>query len=156
MSNSIQNEANPDQVVIICFMFTGLLIGCFITYLLSQYAPQVPYTVVVFLIGIILSVLTLYVNLLVLEESINLWNLIPPDLILFIFLPALLFGESMSLNIHHLRCTFIPSLILAGPGAVLGTFLLGAFAKVILPYSWSWRLCFTFGSILCATDPVGK
>ena len=24
----------------------------------------------------------------------------------------------------------------------------------MLPYNWSWQLCYTFGSILCATDPV--
>ena len=35
-----------------------------------------------------------------------------------------------------------------------GTALTAAFARWVLPYDWSWVLCFTFGSILSATDPV--
>ena len=60
----------------------------------------------------------------------------------------------MNLNIHHVKSTLGASLLLAGPGAVFGTFSLAALVKYCLPYDWPWSLCFVFGSILCATDPV--
>jgi len=51
------------------------------------------------------------------------------------------------------RC-FTQCVLLAGPCVLAGTALTAAFARWVLPYDWSWVLCFTFGSILSATDPV--
>eukprot|EP01031_Cornospumella_fuschlensis_P028472 gene28472-34369_t len=56
------------------------------------------------------------------KESLDRWDHIPPDLILFVFLPALLFGEAMSLNFQHVKGAVTNASILAGPGAVFGTF----------------------------------
>lgn len=47
-------------------------------------------------------------------DSLTMWYAIDPELILFVFLPALLFGESMSLKIHDVRSTIGASCILAG------------------------------------------
>lgn len=60
----------------------------------------------------------------------------------------------MSLNWHHVKGGFLQSLLLAGPGVLIGAALMGCITKGILPYDWSWTLCMTFGSILSATDPV--
>lgn len=60
----------------------------------------------------------------------------------------------MSLNWYHVRGGFLQSVILAGPGVLIGAALMGAITKVILPYNWSWTLSMVFGSILSATDPV--
>ena len=49
---------------------------------------------------------------------------------------------------------FLQSVLLAGPGVVIGAVLMGVFAKFMLPYDWSWNLAMVFGSILSATDPV--
>eukprot|EP00600_Ochromonadales_sp_CCMP1393_P013571 CAMPEP_0174997430 /NCGR_PEP_ID=MMETSP0005-20121125/949_1 /TAXON_ID=420556 /ORGANISM="Ochromonas sp., Strain CCMP1393" /LENGTH=926 /DNA_ID=CAMNT_0016251955 /DNA_START=109 /DNA_END=2891 /DNA_ORIENTATION=+ len=46
------------------------------------------------------------------------------------------------------------SVILAGPGVLIGAALMGVIAKAILPYNWNWNLAMTFGSILAATDTV--
>ena len=144
---------------ILCFLFFSLFIGAFITYLLSRSGTELPYTVVVFAFGVIISIgfrLSEQNSNNTLKESIIMWDEIQPDLILFIFLPALLFGEAMSLNFHHVRGAFWSAVLLAGPGAIFGTFSIAVVAKYILPYGWSWGLCFVFGAILCATDPVGK
>jgi hypothetical protein len=45
-------------------------------------------------------------------------------------------------------------MLLAGPGSLLGTFLFAACAKYMMPYNWSWDVCYVLGAILCATDPV--
>ena len=142
------------EVVPICFLFLAFLTGSFVTYMLSRTIPAMPYTVVCFLFGIGYGALGNRINLFVLGESINQWEHINPDLILFVFLPSLLFGESMSLNIHHLRRTGLSSIILAVPGSLLATYLLAVCVQCLVPYEWSWLLCLTFSAILCATDPV--
>ena len=149
--------AAAEAEVMVVFLFTALLIGAMVTFILSRYAPEIPYTVVVFAIGAILNMIFTGVSSDdVLKQSQNMWNNMEPELILYLFLPALLFGEAMSLNFHHVRGAFIPAAILAGPGALFGALFLGFIAKFCLPYNWSWSLSIIFGSILCATDPVGK
>jgi NhaP-type Na+/H+ or K+/H+ antiporter len=84
-----------------------------------------------------------------------LWGNIDATLILFIFLPALIFGEAMSLNFHRVKEALLSSIILAGPGSIIGTFLLGSLVKYCLFVTWNWTVCFLVGAVLCATDPVG-
>lgn len=87
-------------------------------------------------------------------NSIHDWVNIDADLLLFVFLPPLIFGEAMSLNWYHLKGGFLQSVVLAGPGVLIGAALMGAIAKIVLPYNWGWNLAMVFGSILSATDPV--
>lgn len=84
----------------------------------------------------------------------NQWVHIDADLLLFTFLPPLIFGEAMSLNWYHVQGGFLQSVILAGPGVLIGAALMGLVAKFLLPYNWNWSLAMVFGSILSATDPV--
>ncbi len=140
--------------VIICFLFVATAIGAVVGYLLSRFAPALPFTLVMFIIGIFLALWKQSYNFYVLGQSIDQWINISPNLILFIFLPALLFGEAMQLKLHHVRSTFKPAAILAGPGCIIGTYLTAWLCQGILPYDWSWNFYLVFGSILCATDPV--
>ena len=56
-------------------------------------------------------------------QSIELWESINAELMLFVFLPPLVFGEAMSLNWYHLKGGLLQSLILAGPGVLIGAAL---------------------------------
>jgi len=123
------------------------------TYFLSRFIPSVPYTVVVFLIGAFFSLSYGNVSGTV-NDSLFMWYTIDPELILFIFLPALLFGESMGLNFYQIRCTIGASSLLAGPGALFGALCIGILSKLCLPFQWSWSLSLILGVILCPTDPV--
>lgn len=87
-------------------------------------------------------------------KSIAQWVNIDADLLLFVFLPPLIFGEAMSLNWYHVKGGIFQSIVLAGPGVLIGAALMGVFTKYLLPYNWSWTLSMVFGSILSATDPV--
>ena len=84
----------------------------------------------------------------------NDWVNIDADLLLFAFLPPLIFGEAMSLNFYHVKGGFVQAVILAGPGVLIGAALVGVITKYMLPYNWSWNLSLCFGAILSATDPV--
>lgn len=78
---------------------------------------------------------------------------IKADVLLFIFLPPLIFGEAMSLNWYHVKGNglrfrivsilvyiflssilggLIQSIILAGPGVLIGAGLMGLIAKLLL------------------------
>jgi NhaP-type Na+/H+ or K+/H+ antiporter len=87
-------------------------------------------------------------------DSITDWVNIDADMMLFTFLPPLIFGEAMNLNFYHFKGGLLQALLLAGPGVLIGAALLGVVTKYMLPYDWSWNLALTFGSILAATDTV--
>ena len=82
------------------------------------------------------------------------WTNIDPHLLLYVFLPPLIFGEAMSLNYYNAKGALSQALVMAGPGVVIGATLLGAIAKYMLHYNWSWNLAMIFGSIMACTDPV--
>ncbi len=77
---------------------------------------------------------------------------ISPDLIFFVFLPTLVFESAFNLDARQLRRNLAPVLMLAVPGLLLSTLLIGAvvsFATTI-PFPAALLL----GAILSATDPV--
>lgn len=140
--------------VIFCFLFLSLFVGALVSYLLSRYFPSIPYTVIIFALGIAISALINHASKDILKTSMEMWNNIEPDLILYAFLPALLFGEAMSLNWQHVKATISSAILLAGPGAIFGTFAVAFLVHFALPYNWSWDVALVFGAVLCATDPV--
>lgn len=79
-------------------------------------------------------------------------NWLTPDIVLFLFLPPLLFEASINLPFHELRENVIPILILASLGVLAAT-LISGFA-----IHWVFKIplivALVFGSIISATDPV--
>mmetsp|Transcript_28634 Transcript_28634/g.72439 ORF Transcript_28634/g.72439 Transcript_28634/m.72439 type:complete len:970 (-) Transcript_28634:251-3160(-) len=118
-----------------------------------------PVTVVFFVLGIacalcaelgLLDVLDMHTA----HRSYTSWAGIDPHLLLFTFLPPLLFGDAMTIDMHVARRTIRQCLILAVPGVIIGAFATAAVLRYVLPYGWSWEICIMVGSILAATDPV--
>jgi len=83
-----------------------------------------------------------------LEDSITRWVNIDGELILYVFLPALLFGEAMNLNWYQVKGGFMPALLLAGPGVVIGAFMMGVICFYIMPFDWEWNIAMLFGTIM--------
>ena len=110
----------------------------------------IPYTVFLLLIGIATTAINSLVEESFLKDSIeqHLINM-PPELIIFVFLPSLLFGESMHINFYQVKSIAWSSLLLVGPGCLLGTYAMAALAYSIFPYDWSWNLCCAFGGDAC-------
>ena len=152
---------SSNAVLSILFIFFALISGSLILYFtsrnyFSRFLP--PYTVFVFLVGVIFSEISRSSvakgSTDPLLNAIDQFSHIHPDLLLYIFLPALLFGEAMTLNFYQVRKAFIGSILLALPGMAFGAWLLAIFIYYCTNFGWSWRLCFVIGATLGATDPV--
>mmetsp|Transcript_60121 Transcript_60121/g.159761 ORF Transcript_60121/g.159761 Transcript_60121/m.159761 type:complete len:865 (-) Transcript_60121:1811-4405(-) len=88
------------------------------------------------------------------QETLFLWMRIPGRVILFVFLPPLIYEGSAYTNVHKFCQHFVGGLLLAGPGVALQTLLIGATLQYFFPYGWNWAECLLVGAILSSTDPV--
>ncbi|CAJ1332033.1 unnamed protein product [Effrenium voratum] len=135
-----------------------MLLGIMLTHLGSRWSflASIPYTVSLLIVGVFLGLFHVETSggLGTLSESMTLWMAIDPHLLLFGFLPVLLFGDAMSIVWHDFQRTAAQCAILAGPGVLIGTALMFVVAKFIFPYGWTAYECAAFGSVLAATDPV--
>lgn len=108
----------------------------------------VPHTVILIIIGIVLARLSEVWPPL---ESLQHFQL-TPDLVLFIFLPALIFESALSLNARQLIKDIAPVLTLAVPALLISTALVGLGLWWLLPIDLIVALM--FGALISATDPV--
>lgn len=150
------SQAHNDSYVGLLFLFFGLTLGAATTHFISRYARGIPYTCALLIEGILLSVIHESSNhgMGMLSTSISMWVDMDPSLLLDAFLPALVFGDIMNINMHGAKRSMWECFVLACPGVLIGTALTAAAAKLIFPYGWSWALSLTVGAILSATDPV--
>jgi monovalent cation:H+ antiporter, CPA1 family len=102
---------------------------------------RIPYTIALTIAGLIIALtgIKLEVNL-------------TPDLILFIFLPALLFESSYNLPFAEVRDNLRPIVLLAVPGVILTALCVAA--GLYFTTGIGWDTAFLFGAIMSATDPV--
>lgn len=77
---------------------------------------------------------------------------ISPDVIMFVFLPTLIFESSLHLDARELRRNLLPVLTLAIPGLLISTAIIGALVAFFTPIDFAAAL--VLGAILSATDPV--
>lgn len=108
----------------------------------------IPYTVMLVVIGMAL------------EEQAGVWETLAPlknfqltpELVLFIFLPTLIFESGFNLNARQLIKDIAPVLALAVPALLFSTFVVGMGVWLVLPVSLGVAL--VFGALISATDPV--
>lgn len=81
---------------------------------------------------------------------------ISSDLILFVFLPALVFESAYSIELGDFKRNAGAVAFLAGPIVVLSTFMIAAAMVWITgaSWQWSWPVALVFGALISATDPV--
>ncbi len=75
-----------------------------------------------------------------------------PDLVLFLFLPALLFDGAWNVEVEKLLADWLPVVLLAVPGLVISLVLVAAVVHwgIGLP----WLLALLLGAMVSPTDPV--
>src|SRR5712692_5977181 len=128
-----------DTLTILRELVVLLLIA--LTVILITRRLAVPYTLGLVVAGLIIGLLGLLPEI-----------RLTPDLILFVFLPALLFEGSWSISVQHLRENWTTILLLAFPGVLLEVLL------IALPLHFftglTWQSALLLGAILTPTDPV--
>ena len=110
---------------------------------------RLPYSVILLLVGIGLAAMAERSGeaLPILQQLA-----ISPDLILYVFLPTLIFESSLNLDIRQLRHNMAPIATLAIPGLLISTTLIGFIVHWATPIPLLPALL--LGAILSATDPV--
>jgi CPA1 family monovalent cation:H+ antiporter len=110
----------------------------------------IPYTVALVLGGLLLSVVHLPA-LAPLHQG-NRPDWLTPDVILILFLPALLFEGSLKIELRHIRTDIVPLLLLANLGVLIATLVTGF--VIYYAVGMSLIVALLFGSMVSATDPI--
>eukprot|EP00929_Paragymnodinium_shiwhaense_P112951 TRINITY_DN81211_c0_g1_i1.p1 TRINITY_DN81211_c0_g1~~TRINITY_DN81211_c0_g1_i1.p1 ORF type:complete len:990 (-),score=170.23 TRINITY_DN81211_c0_g1_i1:95-2977(-) len=145
--------AHPQDAI--AFMLLALSAGVLNLKVLDLLKQPFPYTALLFLQGALVAWIHFAgFNLGSLSRSIDLWVDIDPHLIIFLFLPCLLFAEGINLKWIYVKGAGVQVLLLAFPGVIVGTLLIAWFAVNVFPYNWNASTGICLGAILSATDPV--
>ena len=132
------------EIVFIVMAF--LLVGALMAAIFDK--VPIPYTVILVLIGAFLQWPS---EQLAAFEPLQHFEL-TPDIILFIFLPALIFEAGLGIHARQLAKDIAPILMLAIPALLISTFIVGYGVSLItgLPF----LIALVFGALISATDPV--
>jgi NhaP-type Na+/H+ or K+/H+ antiporter len=138
------------------FPIIAVSVGVGVELLISRVTSWLPYTPALMVLGMCMGFLSAYepINVKHIHESIRLWERFDGHLLVFVFIPPLVFGEAMALDWHMLKRCIGQCLLLAGPGVILGTVMMAFYIMYALPYHFNWSLALAFGAVLSATDPV--
>lgn len=138
----------------------GLTVGAIFKSLFQR--TRIPYTVGLFAIGLAAGILNrtgVFQAMPQVSHALDGVANINPDLILYIFLPILIFDAAYELNLHIFKKTLTNATLLAGPGLIicmiLTAALLIAISLLVPGYEkWTWASALMFGALISATDPV--
>lgn len=139
---------------------TGLTVGAILKSLLRH--TRIPYTVGLFAIGLIAGIMDragLFETMPQISSALDSAANINPDLILYIFLPILIFDAAYELNLHIFKKTLANATLLAVPGLIICMILTALLLMVISHFmpgyeQWTWAAALMFGALISATDPV--
>lgn len=164
-----QEEEHHSNTAPLFFIILAIIIGVATRHFLNK--TPFPFTVLLLIIGIVLGVAnrlgffdgidigSFEFKLESLSDSIEFAANIDPHLLLFIFLPILIFEASYAMDLHTFKKSSTNAIILAVPGILIALGLTAALAMG-LNYAgigldnWNWSLALMFGAIVSATDPV--
>jgi CPA1 family monovalent cation:H+ antiporter len=107
-----------------------------------------PYTIGLVVVGVALAIAE---NKLDFLESMRLIRL-TPEVVLYLFIPTLIFPAAVRLDLPLLKQNAYPILLLALPGLIVSTLLVGGVVGAVTPLPWSTAML--FGALISATDPV--
>lgn len=143
-------------VLLLIFVVLSLLLGALIKSLPRVFKS--PYSVILLVVGLLVGFFSrtgyIQVNYPEVRQMMLVLTDIDPHLILLLFLPTLIFESAFGMETHLFRRMFGQIAILAVPGLLLASALTAALAYYVFPWEWSWTVCFLFGALISATDPV--
>ncbi len=142
------------------FVIVALVAGAILKYALKR--TVLPYTVGLFAFGLLFGLLDrmgLYGDGSIFQAAVEFAGHIDPDLILYLFLPILIFDAAYELDAHIFRKTLTNATLLSVPGMVVAMFLTGLLMMGVSLFApqyaqWNWTHALMFGALISATDPV--
>ena len=164
-----EEEGHAGDMSPLFFLILALIIGAATRHFLKK--SPLPYTVSLLVIGLLLGLFVrlgfmdhwnlgfININVSFISNSIHWAGNIDPYLILFVFLPILVFDAAFALDVHIFKKTFTNATLLAVPGILIALFITAAvvigikLSGIGLP-NWSWKMALMFGAVVSATDPV--
>ncbi|OFX84360.1 MAG: hypothetical protein A2W99_01175 [Bacteroidetes bacterium GWF2_33_16] len=162
-------ESHSGDMSPLFFLILALIIGAATRHFLKK--SPLPYTVSLLVIGLVLGVLTrvgyldiwnfglFKLNVSFLSSSVGWAGNFDPHLILYIFLPTLIFEAAFALDVHTFKKSFANATLLAVPGIMIALFIT-ALIVVLIKFlgiglsDWTWTMALMFGAVVSATDPV--
>lgn len=156
------NSEHENGMEPLFFVIISLIIGAGVRHFLSR--SPLPYTVMLLIIGLGMGVFFRLIEFSdniggMLNMSISWAGNIDPHVILFVFLPTLIFEAAFAMDTHTFKYSLINALILAIPGILIAMFLTAALMmglnmlNIGIPL-WTWSVSLMFGAVVSATDPV--
>ena len=131
----------------IILVVMGLLAVSMMAAAVCNYIP-IPYTVFLVILGMFLGSLARQNT----ELNFLLDFQLSPDLVLYLFLPVLVFESAINLDARSLIKDIVPILVLAIPALVISTAIIGLGLWFIEDFNIIYALI--FGALISATDPV--
>ena len=116
-----------------------LMIACAVA-IIAEWLKQ-PYTIALVLVGLVVAVLNLTPHI-----------IISHDIIFTLILPPLLFHGALHMDLSHLKENWRSIVLLAFPGVVITTLLIGLLAHHFLHIPFIYAML--FGAIVTPTDPI--
>lgn len=143
-------------LLLLMFFVISILLGILLRRLLRNTA--IPYSVALLLLGMLIgSMLDFELTTPIFNEvkaSFSLASQLDANLIMFIFLPALVFESAFSLEVHLFKRMLSQIALLAIPGLIICTLFTAILSMWVLPWEWTIPTALMFGAIVSATDPV--
>jgi NhaP-type Na+/H+ or K+/H+ antiporter len=142
-------------VTLVC---VALLFGALVRSL--GHRIKLPYSVTMLLVGAVVSMVLQSLGTQDLLQTA--WRLpadgmlISAELVIFVFLPALVFQSAFSLDAHVFKAQILPITWLAVPGFIFTAIITALLGVAVTSGSWHWNLpvALVFGALISATDPV--
>jgi Na+:H+ antiporter len=107
-----------------------------------------PYTIGLVIVGAVLAVAEHHLDFLEPMRHIRL----TPEVVLYLFIPTLVFPAAVRLDLPLLKQNVYLILLLALPGLVVSTLIVGGIVGAMTALAWSTAML--FGALISATDPV--
>lgn len=125
-----------------------LLLVAALTTMLSKRIEKLPLTIALVLVGIIIAATGEHMPGLAILAEFSL----TPELVLFVFIPTLIFESAFNLDARQVGRNIWPILTMAVPGLLLSTAIIGLIISGFT--SFGFMVALLLGAILSATDPV--
>lgn len=143
---------HPDGIFVLFFAVGALLLGALVKSFFQN--SKLPYTVILLILGLLIAFVARsgWVENELFLHMIHKVGDIDPHLILFLFLPILIFESAYGME-PHLFFRIAPQIVLLAVLGLIISMLLTALAASWL-FSWSIGVALLFGALISATDPV--